>query len=163
MKILLTFLFLLVSAPELTVCQSSSELNNLGDTIISSIQSKKSEWKYESISPMSRSDDVILQQWSFENESVRIAIVSHDSVSAAAQATRVLARRGQEGRHLLGDEDVTWGRGTVSFRKRNVTVNVSAVITQTPVDLDEADKHDIAQRKVAIEFARLVALAIKDK
>lgn len=164
MKIVLTWLLfiLLVSTSRETAAQTSTELNILGDTIISAIQSKKPEWKHESVSLMPRSGDVILQQWRFENESVRIAIVSHGSVSDAVEAMQGLARSGQKGRDQLGEEDVNWGRGTVSFRKRNLTVNVSAVITQVTVDLDEARKHDIDQRKIAKEFAHLVAQAIKD-
>lgn len=165
MKIMITslFFFLLVSAPPVVLSQTSSELNILNDTIITSIQAKKSEWKYESVSPMSRSDSVILQQWSFENESVRIAIVSHGSVSDAAEAMQAMARSGQRGRDQLGEEDVTWGRGTVSFRKRNLTVNVTVVVTEPTLDLADARKHEINQRKIAKEFAHLVALAIKDK
>ncbi|MEK6283204.1 MAG: hypothetical protein AABN95_22845 [Acidobacteriota bacterium] len=166
MKIVITslFFFLLVSAPRVVVSQTSSELNSFGETIISSLQAKKSEWKYESVSPMSSSDNVILQQWSFENESVRIAVVSHASVRDAVDAMQVLARGGQRGGdQQLGEEDVTWGRGTVSFRKRNLTVNVSVVITEPTLDLAEARKHEINQRKIAKEFAHLVASAIKDK
>jgi hypothetical protein len=39
---------------------------------------------------------------------------------------------------------------------------VSAVINEATVDLDKARKHDTDQRKIAKEFARLVAQAIKD-
>jgi hypothetical protein len=152
--------------------QTSVGLASLGMDIVSSIQLAKPEWKYESVSPITvRADvlfepnpDVILQQWTFENQSVRIAVVSHSSVSEATAAIQTLASRGQtaafEG---LGEEDVIWGRGTVSFRKRNLTVNVNAIITEPTVDVAEAAKHEPDERKLSKEFARLVAKAIKDK
>lgn len=166
MKTVLTgllFIFLM-SLPYETVCQTSSELNILSDNIINSIESKKSEWKHKPVSPMSRSDNVILQQSSFEEASVRIAIVSHGSVSEAVEAMQSFSRRGRTTiSNELADGDVTWGRGTVSFRKQHLTVNVSAVITRHTLDVKEAGKQDIEQRKLAKEFARLVSIAIKDK
>jgi hypothetical protein len=169
MKISLTsllFLVLLLS-PGKTSSQSSIELKTVGENIINFIQ-----WKYESVPPITISadlivqptTDVILQQWNFEDQSVRIAVVSHGSVGDAVEEMQNLAARGERGLFQeLGDEDVTWGRGTVSFRKRNLTVNVSAVITKPTVDVSEAGKHDPDERKLSKEFARLVAKAIKDK
>lgn len=137
-----------------------------------SIQSAKPEWKYENVAPITVSGDVvpqepnpdvILQQWSFENQSVRIAIVSHRSVSEATAAMQNLASRRPTGTFEgLGDEDVTWGRGTVSFRKLNLTINVTAVIIEPTSDAAEAGKHEPDERKLSKEFALLVAKAIKD-
>lgn len=168
--LLLLTLFAVGSLPSHS--QTSIELTLLGVEIVNSIQLAKAEWKYESVSPITvRADvpfepnpDVILQQWSFENQSVRIAIVSHRSVSDATAAMQNLASRRQTGTFEgLGDEDITWGRGTVSFRKRNLTVNVNAIITEPTVDVAEAAKHEPDERKLSKEFARLVAKAIKDK
>jgi hypothetical protein len=56
-----------------------------------------------------------------------------------------------------------WGRGVVSFRKRNLTIDVSATNTNPTLDLNEAAKNTADERKLAKEFAVLAAEAIKDK
>jgi hypothetical protein len=148
-------------------------LLSLGADIVNSIQLAKPEWKYETVSPIKVSGDevgpqelnpdVILQQWSFENQSVRIAVVTHRSASDAAEAIQNLTRGSQREAFEGGGEGaVTWGRGTVSFRKRNLTVNVTAVIIEPTSDAAEAGKHEPDERKLSKEFARLVAKAIKD-
>lgn len=148
-------------------------LASLGADIVTSIQSAKPDWKYESMFPISVSgdvgprepnSDVILQQWSFHNQSVRIAVVSHRSASDAAEAIQNLTPRSQRpALQDLGAGAVTWGRGTTSFRRRNLTVNVTAVIIEPTSDAVESGKHEPDERKLSQEFARLVAAAIKDK
>lgn len=145
--------------------QNSFELTTLGENIVNSIQSKEPDWKYESVSPITGSADIILQQWTLEYLSVRIAIVSHRSVDEAAKAMRDLARVGQATERLqdLGDEGISWGRGIVSFRKRNLRIDVSAVDTHPTLDVTEVAKYVGDERKLCKKFARLVADAIKDK
>jgi hypothetical protein len=63
----------------------------------------------------------------------------------------------------FGDEGITWGRGVVSFRKRNLTIDVSAANTDSTLDPTELAKNLVDERKVAKEFARLVADVIKGK
>ncbi len=71
--------------------QNSVELAVLGDKIVNSIQSKKPEWKYEVVTPISGSANVLLQQ-TFEDESIRIAIVPHKSSDEAAKAIQNLSQ-----------------------------------------------------------------------
>lgn len=145
--------------------QSTSELMALGDSVVSSIQSKKPDWKYEAVQPISGSAAIILQQWTFESQSVRIAIISHKSTQDAATTILKLAREGQlmERVQGLGDEGITWGRGVVSFRKGNLTIDVSAANTDSTLDPTELAKNLVDERKVAKEFALLVADVIKGK
>lgn len=122
-----------------TESQQSTALTAIGENIVTSIQSKKPDWKYESVTPIPDSGEVIVQQWRLENQSVRIAVLSHQSNDDARIALQNLGRQERVVSQDHGDEDVTWGRGTVSFRKQHLTVNVSAVITTPALDIAEAN------------------------
>jgi hypothetical protein len=137
----------------------------LGDSVVSSIQSMKRDWKNEAVQPISGRVAVILQQWTLDSQSVRIAIVADKSTQDAATAISKLAREGQliERVQGFGEEGITWGRGVVSFRKRNLTIDVSAANTDSTLDPTELAKNLVEERKVAKEFALLVADVIKGK
>ena len=161
----ITLCILLLGAFLITHAQTSSELSTLGDRVVSHIQSQKPDWKYESVPPIAASADVIVQQWTLDNRSIRIAIIAHRSTPDAAAAISKLANEGQlrERFQGLGDEGITWGRGVVSFRKRNLTFDVSATNTNPTLDVNDAAKNTPDERKLAKEFAALVADAMKDK
>ena len=144
--------------------QNSSDLSTLGDQIVKHIQSQV-DWKYQNVPPITGSSNVIVQQWTLDNRSVRIAIVSHNSTREAAAAISKLASEGQLSERLqgFGDEGMTWGRGVVSFRKQNLTIDVSATNTNPELDTTEAAKNTADERKLAKEFAQFVADAIKGK
>ena len=162
--VIILFVFLL-AAYLVTQAQNNSELRTLSDRIVSHIESQKPDWKYENIQPITGSADVIVQQWTLDNRSVRIAMISHRSPSDAAAAMSKLAQERQVNERFqgLGDEGLAWGRGVVSFRKRNLRIDVSAANTNPTLDLNEAAKNTAAEHKLAKEFAVLVADAIKDK
>ena len=145
--------------------QNTAELTALADKVVSSIQGQKPDWKYQSIEPVPGSGDVILQQWTLDNQSIRIAITSYKSTQDAAVAISQLAREGQatETFQGLGDEGITWGRGIVSFRKRNFMIDVSVTNTKPTLDRSELNKNTAEERKLAKDFALIVADAIKDK
>src|SRR5437660_1300988 len=140
-----------------------SDLTRLGDVIANSIQLKKPEWHFESLVPMRESEKVILQQWTFGDQSLRVALVPHNSPEDAARAMSDVARDGQsiEAVPDLADEGFAWGRGIVSFRKQNVTIHVSAVTTNVTRDPKVVAKNVKEERKLCKEFARLIADAIK--
>ena len=164
-KFAITLAIILCAAHIFTHAQNTSDLTTLKDRVVSYIESQKPDWKYENVQPISGSADVVVQQWTLDNRSVRIAMISYKSTPAAAAAISKLAREGQINERLLGlgDEAMTWGRGVVSFRKRNLTVDVSAANTEPTQDLSEAAKNTADERKLAKEFAQLVSDAIKDK
>nr|AUN36067.1 hypothetical protein [uncultured bacterium] len=164
-KSAIMLLIILCAAQIFTYAQNGSDLTTLGDRVVSYIESQKPDWKYESVQPTSGSGDVLIQQWTLDNRSVRIAIVSHKSTQDAAAAISRLAREGQanEAQPGLGDEGMVWGRGVVSFRKRNFTIDISAANTEPVLDLSEAAKNTADERKLAKEFAQLVSSSIKDK
>jgi hypothetical protein len=58
---------------------------------------------------------------------------------------------------------MSWGRGVVSFRKRNLTIDVSAINTGPVFDVNAAAKSTADERKLAKEFALLVVDALKDR
>lgn len=144
--------------------QSFPDLATLGDAITTAIQSQKVDWKYNAVSPIKGSTDVILQQWTLDSQSVRIAVVSHKSPADASRALVALITSGR-GRHDiedLGDDAVSWGKNTVSFRRLNLTVDISAVTTNPTLDVTESSGRQVEERKLCKEFARLVADAIED-
>ena len=164
-KSALMLLSVLCAAYIFTYAQNTSDLTTLGDRVVSYIESLKPDWKYENVQPISGSADIVIQQWTLNNRSVRIAIISHKSAQDAAAAISKLAREGQINERLLGlgDEGLAWGRGVVSFRKRNLTIDVSAANTEPTLDLNEAAKNTADERKLAKEFAQLVSEAVKEK
>jgi hypothetical protein len=164
LKSVIVLLIVLCAAHIFTHAQNTSDLTTLGDRIVSYIESQKPDWKYQKVQPITDSADVIIQQWTLDNRSVRIAIVSHKSTSDAVAAISRLAREGQISETLpgLGDEAMTWGRGVVSFRKRNLTIDISAANTEPVLDLNEAAKNTADERKLAKEFSLLVSEAMKD-
>src|SRR5215211_6467680 len=158
-------LSLFASAVVATHTQNTAELTALADKVVSSIEGRNPDWKYQSIQPITGSGDVILQQWTLDNQTIRIAITSYKSAQDAAAAISRLAREGQatETHQGLGDEGITWGRGIVSFRKRNFTIDVSATNTKPTLDRSELNKNAADERKLGKDFALIVADAIKDK
>ena len=163
--IALVLLIFLLAPMVFINAQNSSDLITLGDRIVSHIQSKNPDWKYEAVEPIAGSADVIVQQWTLDNRSIRIVIVSHKSASDAASAISKLARDGQVNERLngLGDEGISWGRGVVSFRAQNFTIDVSSTNTEPILDLNEAAKKTADERKLAREFAQLVADAVRGR
>ena len=160
---MMMILLSLFSVHTFTHAQNNSELTTLGDRVVSYIQVQKADWKYENVQPMTGSANVVVQQWTLEKRSIRIAIISHKSTSDAAAAMSRLAReRENERLQGFGDEGMAWGRGVVSFRLRNLTIDVSANNTEPVLDLKEAAKNTADERKLAKEFAALVADAVKD-
>jgi hypothetical protein len=69
-----------------THAQNTSDLTAVEDRVVSYIQSQRPDWKYENVQPISDSANVIVQQWTLDNHSVRIAIVAHKSTSDTATA-----------------------------------------------------------------------------
>jgi hypothetical protein len=162
-------LALLVAFPTAAMAQrDSSQLANLREQIVSAIKNNKPDWKYEPVTPISANDGVILQQWTLNDKSVRIAILSHKSADEAAKALPQIVRDGpvKEVLQGFGDEGFSWGRGTVSFRRKDLTVHTSAVITDPNVDLEGLAKHVGDEQKLSKEFLHLregVPLARKDQ
>lgn len=145
--------------------QGFLDLNRLGESIITAVQAKKTDWKYEPVSPIKGSDDVVLQQWTLDSQSIRIAIISHKSPADASKLLVALLTNGggRQDTEGLGDEAVSWGKNTVSFRRRNLTVDISAVNTNPTLDVTESSNRGVDERKLCKEFAGIVADAIKDK
>jgi hypothetical protein len=142
-----------------------SDVPSLGNIISASIHNKKPDWELESLTPSRESQGVVIQQWTLNKQSVRITLVPHSSADDASRAVRDLGRDNQTKEPLsnLGDEGLSWGRGTVTFRKGQVTINVNAVIRRNHRENrenKEGDKILQEERKVCREFARIIADAI---
>jgi F0F1-type ATP synthase epsilon subunit len=92
-------------------------------------------------------------------------MVTRRSAQDAATMISKLASERQEIERVQGvdDERITWGRGVVSSKKRNLTIDVSVANRNSTLDPTELAKNQAEERKVAKEFALLVADVIRDK
>ncbi|HBB86292.1 MAG TPA: hypothetical protein DC047_01605 [Blastocatellia bacterium] len=144
--------------------QIVSGLSQLSDSVVVAVQAKKPNWKYHAVSPIDGSADLILQQWTLDSQSLRIAIIPHPSAADASRVMRALATnsRGRQDNEGLGDEAVSWGKNTISFRRRNFTVDISVVTISPTLSATESSDREADERKLCKEFARIVAEAIKD-
>lgn len=144
---------------------NSSSLTQLGEDIVRAIQEQRPNWTYEAVSPIAGNDGVIIQKWTSGQRIVRIAIVAHRSVPEAARLMLDLARDHQPREVIPGlcDEGFSWGRGTVTFRKRHLSISVSAVNTDTQVSVSRLAEQGDDERALCREFARLVADVVRNR
>lgn len=110
------------------------------------------EWESQSVQPASidglaSTDRVRIRQWTSRGRNVRIAVLQHLSEEEAAIALRQFAVDKKTNTKLLGlgDEAYVWGiRGSIAFRRGNLTLYVTAVViaganaTEGAADIGEA-------------------------
>jgi hypothetical protein len=137
----------------------SSRVNTLADEIVRNIQNKKPGWRYQEVEPIDGSVNVALQQWTFEQRSVKIRISLRASESEGINLMRDLRRDGRprETPADLGDEAVAWGNNAVSFRDRDLIVDVTTSFGLSNLSLEKVASNRVEERKLSEEFARLVA------
>lgn len=147
-RLMMAFIVSLLLAASLPSMAQDTRLTTLVDNMARLISEKKPGWKHEPVTPMEGSKRVVLQQWTSGDQRVRIAITPYDTPDKASKVIQGFASDGRLKERLpnLGDEGLSWGSGVVSFRKRHLTIHVSAVAT----DLTE-------EYRLSKEFAQLVA------
>lgn len=151
----------------LCLCSASSaqrlisNLGRVGDAVELKIKQAAPEWEAESDptppsppgSPSADTDKVKIKQWAHAHQRVRIVMVQHRSEEEAASALRkfVKDKKTYDAVRGLGDEAYSWGiRNSIAFRRDNLTVYVSAVVTKD-LDLAEAANDEGLARKRAAQ------------
>ncbi|MGI9108230.1 MAG: hypothetical protein ACR2G4_18535 [Pyrinomonadaceae bacterium] len=117
-----------------------TNLDRVAEAIERKIKDTMPDWKHKSVQPVSidentLTDKVAIKQWTFGKRNMRVAVLQHQSEEEAANALRQFAadKRTTNSLHGLGDEAYLWGiRNSIAFRQGNLTVYMSAVVTEEP-------------------------------
>jgi len=180
MRVVLSILILLFFGQSLSSAQKRfSNLDRVAETVERKIKDKMPDWNNDSVRPVSvdenaTSDKVIIQQWTLGNRNARVAVLGHQSEEEATNVLRQFAadKKTNNRVHGLGDEAYLWGlRNSIAFRQGNLTIYLSAVVTEKP-NPDEALRNPAAaerkaaqaehdeESKVTRSFAHHVAAAL---
>ncbi|HZI88339.1 MAG TPA: hypothetical protein VFD48_16010 [Pyrinomonadaceae bacterium] len=150
------------------LAQDQSKLDALDEKVRRDFEKTLPEWKYERVEPVGKSENALIEFWSFANRKVKISILPHESVEKASEVFKNHERYSfnKEVLNGLGDEAVASGYGSadVAFRSGKYTVYISTV---ADVDADE-DARSVSQSdrskreksemvRLSREFARHIA------
>lgn len=143
--------------------------NPVADTIARAITAELPEWKHKSIPPTNPngldnfSHDVIIDQWSSEEGSVRIAVLLHSSEADAKKSFEEFRAGVKANEHLpdVDSEAHAWGiNKSVALRIGSYAVYISS-ITLTQSDDGISDKRSKEEAKLSKMFAKIVVKALK--
>jgi hypothetical protein len=127
------------------LAQDRSKLDALDEKVKRDFEKSMPEWKHERVEPVVKSENVLIEFWSFENRKVKVSILPHESVEKAHEVFKNHERysANKEVLNGVGDEAITSGYGSadVAFRRGRFTVYVS---TSADVDAD-ADARSLSQ------------------
>jgi HrpA-like RNA helicase len=147
------------------LAQDRTKLDALNEKIRRDFEMTIPEWKHERVEPIVKTENVLIEFWSFANRKVKISILPHESAEKAHEVFKNHERYSPNKQVLngLGDEAVASGYGSadVAFRRGKFTVYISAT---ADVDAD-ADARSLSQAerfkreksemvRVSREFAR---------
>ena len=148
----LAILLLLGTALNAAAQGNSTHLTKVADDIVSLIKEKRPDWEHRSVTPIVGSNNVIIDQWSFDSQVIKIAVTEHRSAEEAAKQIQKFASTEKITGKLynLGDEGYSWSiRGSIAFRKGNLTIYISAVASDVETET-----------RLSKEFAQLVTEAL---
>lgn len=151
--------------------QDQSELDRFEDTISHHLMAKMPEWKHTRGEPITGSEGVLTEFWSFSTRIVKISIVPLKSANEAREKLQNFAQETKEAEVVkgLGDEAYSWG-----FENSNIVVRRgrSIVFLSTVVDVDhDSDARMISEtekrsrehsemKRLSREFAKHITDAI---
>ncbi len=130
---------------------NQSKLDKAAEKIANYLKEKKPEWERSETSPITGSQGLVIAKWAFDERAVSVSILEHKSQKEAEEVIRRFAPKEKDKKpRNLGDEGYMWNiRGSIAFRKGNLTIYVNAVAP----DLAE-------QEALCDEFSRYVAEAL---
>ncbi len=109
--------------------QDPSELDRLDTKFSQYFESIMPGWKHERVEPVMKSENVLIEFWSFSNRKVKVSILPHKSDEEAREVLQRFARYSLNKQELkgFGDEAYALGYGLadVAFRRGRFTVYVS--------------------------------------
>ncbi len=154
-----------------TFAQDLSDLDRLDTKFSQYFESIMPSWKHERVEPVLKTENVLIQFWSFPNRKVKISIVPHKSAEEAREVLQRFVKYESDRQELrgFGDEAYAWGYGLgdVAFRRGIFTVYVR---TRADIDSDpdartltqwerfEREKSEI--QRLSREFAKQMVSAI---
>jgi len=162
------FVTLLVSP---ALAQNRPDLDALDEKIKQRFEKAIPGWKHERVEPVTKSENVLIEFWSFGNRKVKVSILPHNSAEEAQQVFKRHERYSLDKEVLkgFGDEAVASGYGgsDLAFRKGKYTIYIRAA---ADVDADpdarglnqsqrfEREKSEM--KRLSREFAKRVADAL---
>jgi hypothetical protein len=132
-------------------------------------QQQPSGWKRERVTPMTGSENVLIEMYVSAGRRVKVSITYHQSAAAAIKAMKS-ALHGRQAKTIpnLSDEAYSWGLSdSIALRKNNLIVYVSAVSDidyLLPVlDTDQRNRLRHAEESALNKnFARVVAQVLSN-
>lgn len=144
--------------------------NPVADSIAKAITAELPEWKHKSVPPThpngldNFSYDVIIDQWSSKEGSVRIAVLLHSSEMDAKKSVEEF-KAGVKANEPLPDVDSeahAWGiNKSVALRVGSYAVYISSVVTNVSDEDDSFAKQSKEEARLSKKFAKIVAGALK--
>src|SRR5258705_8333674 len=114
-------LVLLANLPVHVSAQAKTELDKLDEKFSQYFERVMPGWKHERVEPVMKTENVLIQFWSFSNRKVKIAVIPHKSADEAREVLQRHAKYQFNKQELsdLGDEAYAGGYGSadVAFRK----------------------------------------------
>lgn len=154
-----------------TATLAQSDLDRIDEKLTRHIEKVMPGWKHERVEPVSKSENVLIQFWSFSERKVKISVIPHRSANEAREALQDFMKyeRDKEVLSATGDEAYGWGYGMadIAFRKGRLTMFVSttAEIGARPEErmLSQDERFHLMKsemRRWSREFAKHAANAI---
>lgn len=147
--------------------EPSPQLKKIAESLEPAMKERLPEWEFERAPALFGSPTVLIEFWSLRGRKVKVSILLHSSELEASEAIRkfVAAEHMKQNISGIGDEAYTWGyENAVAFRKRNLTVYVSAN-SQIPAEAtsNQADQSKLERDEESAlnkSFARIISNAL---
>lgn len=160
----------LVNGQELDPQEDPRPYNSVADAVAKAITAEAPGWRRKSVPPVNphgRDDfsyEVIIDQWSSEEGSVRVVLFLHPSEFAAKDEFEKFTA-GVEANEPLPDVDpeaYAWGMNkSVALRSGSHAVYISSVVLSVSDGDDGSDKRSKEEARLSKMFAKIVAKALK--
>jgi hypothetical protein len=166
---------LLINAQGINVQEDPRPYNSVADSIAKAIKEELPDWKRKSIPPTDRdgldnfSQEVIIDQWSSAEGSVRVVIFLHSSEYDAKDTFEKFTANVKANEHLpdVDSEAYAWGiNKSIALRRGSYAVYISSVVaTYSDEDMSSGkksnDKKSKEEARLNKIFAKIVVKALK--
>ena len=170
----------LVGAQETDAAEDPRPYNPIADSVAKAITAELPDWKHESVPPITRggpekfSREVIIDQWTSKEGSVRVAIILNSTEYDAKNSFEKFTADVKANEHLpdVDNEAYAWGIDkSIALRRGSYTVYISSSVANytdddTPSDKKSDDKNLNdkglgGEARLNKTFAKIVVKALK--